>query len=88
MAAYYGLTEFVASHGLSKALAPDGHLPTAMRRHDGSAIDIGGNLGDGKGLRPAPTQWRQAPATPLGNASQIRRGWMEGGRGWAIAPAL
>ena len=77
MAAYYGLTEFVASHGLSKALAPDGHLPTAMRRHDGAAINIGRNLGD-----------RKAPTAPLGNASQIRRWWMESGRGWAIAPAL
>ncbi len=46
---------------LPKALAPDGHLPTTMGRHDGPTVDIGGNLGS----------W-ETPATPLDRTSSRR----------------
>jgi hypothetical protein len=51
------LADRAASAHLSKALAPDGHLLTAMGRDDRPSVDICGNLGD----------W-EAPPTPLGNA--------------------
>jgi hypothetical protein len=47
---------------LPKALAPDGHLPTAMGRDDGPAVDARSNFGNG-----------EAPATPLGNTREICR---------------
>jgi hypothetical protein len=38
MALDNGLAECVAPHDLPKALAPDRHLPTAMRRHATPAV--------------------------------------------------
>ena len=67
MALDNGLAECVAPHDLPKALAPDWHLPTAMRRHAAPAIDIRHDLGN-----------REVAATPLGNACEIRLGRLEG----------
>jgi len=56
------LADRAAPGHLPKALAPDGHLSTAMGRDDGSAVDVRGNLGHG-----------EVPATPLRNPREIRR---------------
>jgi hypothetical protein len=70
------LADRTAPDHLAKALAPDGHLPTAMGRDDGSPIDVRGNLGHG-----------EVPATPMGYTCEIGR-WRAQGRGsWAIATA-
>jgi hypothetical protein len=61
---------------LSKALAPDGHLPTAMGRDGGPAVDVRGNFGNG-----------EVPATPLGNTREIGRGRAQGRGDRAIAMA-
>jgi hypothetical protein len=57
IAADHFFTNRAAPNHFPKALAPDGHLPTAMGRHDRPPINEGGNLGD----------W-ETPPTPLGNA--------------------
>jgi len=67
MALDNGLAECVAPHDLPKALAPDRHLPTAMREHTAPAVDIRHDLGD-----------REVSPTPLGNAREIRRRRLEG----------
>jgi len=70
------LADRAAPTHLPKALAPDGHLPTAMGRDHGSPVDVGGNLGYG-----------EVPATPLGNPREIGRWRAQGWGGWAIAAA-
>jgi hypothetical protein len=67
MALDNSFAECVAPHDFPKALAPDRHLPTAMRWHAAPAVDIRHDLGNG-----------EVPATPLGNAREIRRGRPEG----------
>jgi hypothetical protein len=51
------LADRAAPDHLPKALAPNGHLPTAMGRDHGLSVDERGNLGHG-----------EVPATSLGNA--------------------
>ena len=51
--AHHFLADRAAPAHLCEALAPDGHLPTAMGRDDGPSVNIGGNLGDGE-LSPTP----------------------------------
>jgi hypothetical protein len=67
------LADRAAPDHLPKALAPDGHLPTAMSRDDGSPVDVCSNLGHG-----------EVPATPLGNTREIGRWRAQGRGGWAI----
>jgi hypothetical protein len=57
-----------------KALAPDGHLPTAMGRDNGAAVDVRGNLDNG-----------EVSATPLRNMREICRWWAQGRGGRTIA---
>src|SRR5262245_28135328 len=56
------LADRAAPGHFSKALAPDGHLPTTMGRDNGAAVDVCGNLGNGEG-----------PAPSLRNTSEICR---------------
>ena len=51
------LADRAAPDHLPKALAPDGHLPTAMGRDRGPFVDERGNLGHG-----------EVPTTSLGHA--------------------
>ena len=62
---------------LSKALAPDGHLPTAMGRDGRPSIDSGSDLGGG-----------EKSVMPLPNTREVGWGWLERGRGWAITLAV
>jgi hypothetical protein len=62
-----GLAEQVMPHDLSKTLAPNRHVPTAMRRYPDPTVDKGCDLHDG-----------EVPPTPLRNACEIRRGRQEG----------
>ena len=68
------LADRAAPAYLPKALAPDGHLPTAMGRDDGPPVNKGSNLGN----------W-EVPCTPLGNTREIGWGRAEGRGGGAIA---
>jgi hypothetical protein len=67
MAADDNLAEHIMPHDLPKTLAPDRHVPTAMRRHPDPTVDIGCDLGDG-----------EVPPTTLRNACKIHRRWLEG----------
>jgi hypothetical protein len=70
------LADRAAAAHLPKALTPDGHLPTAMGRDGGPAVDVRGNLGH-----------REVPTTPLGNTPEIGRGRAQGRGCRAIAAA-
>ena len=67
MAVDDGLAEHIMPHDFSKTLAPNRHVPTAMRRDPDPTIDKGGNLRNG-----------EVPPTPLRNACEIRRRRLEG----------
>jgi len=58
------LADRAAPGHFPKALAPDRHLSTAMGRHNGTAVDVRGNLGNG-----------EVSATPLRNTREIGRRW-------------
>ena len=67
MAADDSLAEHVMPHDLPETLAPDWHVPTAMRQHPAPTVDISDDLGDG-----------EMPPAPLRNTCEIRWGRLEG----------
>ena len=53
----------IMPHDLPETLAPDWHVPTAMRQHPAPTVDISDDLGDG-----------EMPPAPLRNTCEIRWG--------------
>jgi hypothetical protein len=76
IAADHFLADRAAPAHLPKALAPNRHLPTAMGRDNGPAVNVRGNLSHG-----------EVPATPVGYTRKIGRWRAQGRGGWAIAAA-
>lgn len=60
------LAERATPHHLLKVFTPDRHIPPAMGRHPDPAVNVGTDFGHG-----------EVPPAPLGNAREIRWGWLE-----------